>query len=155
MKIQKRKPENTLDLGSKEKSSDLRAFIDTNIFLYAIELHPEFGKKSEEILRMVDEGVVFGIISSLVLMEMCWYLESRGKLDELMEAVEVVERSRIEVIEVTGDDVSKATEWKTMYSGVDLNDLVNYCIMNRLNLRDIFTNDSHFQQLPDITPHFT
>lgn len=37
---------------------------------------------------------------------------------------------------------------------MDLNDLVNYCLMKRLGVEDIYTNDQHFKQLPDISPHF-
>jgi hypothetical protein len=47
-----------------------------------------------------------------------------------------------------------AAKLKQVYKGVDLNDLVNYSIMRRLGLQDVFTNDSHFQQLPDIVPRF-
>ena len=49
-----------------------------------------------------------------------------------------------------GADVADAIELGPDYLGVDLNDLVNYCVMRRLGLRDIFTNDSHFNRLPGI-----
>ena len=148
-------PGSMLGLGLRGRLSDLRAFIDTNILVYAMETHPEFGGRAGEVLRMVDSGEVSGVVSSLVLLEMCWYLESRGRVDEMRNAVGVVEGSRVEVVDVAGRDVSRAAELKTVYKSVDLNDLVNYSVMRRLGLRDVFTNDSHFEQLPDIVPRFT
>jgi len=87
-------------------------------------------------------------------LEMCWYLESKGRVDEMNKAVGIVEDSRLRVAEVSGADVADAVEWRPDYLGVDLNDLVNYCVMRRLGLKDIFTNDSHFKNLPDIALHF-
>jgi len=133
----------------------LKAFIDTNILIYAMERHPEFGEKAGELLEMVDNGEVSGFVSSLVLLEMCWYLESKGRVDEMKKAVEVVDGSRLQVVDVTGTDVTEAVELRPVYKRVDLNDLVNYCVMMRLGVRDVYTNDSHFNQLPDISTHFT
>lgn len=119
-----------------------------------MELHPVFGERAGVILGMVDGGEVSGVVSSLVLLEMCWYLESRGRVDELEAAVGLLEGSRVEVADVTGVDVSQAAKLKTRHRSVDINDLVNYSIMRRLGVCDIFSNDSHFKQLPEITPHF-
>lgn len=132
----------------------MKAFIDTNILIYAMEMHLEFGERASKVLEMVDTGEVSGYTSSLVLLEMCWYLESKGRVDEMKKAVRVVEGSRLQVVEVSGADVAEAIELRPVYKRVDLNDLVNYCIMMRLGLRDVFTNDSHFKQLPDIAPRF-
>jgi len=104
----------------------LKAFIDTNILIYAMERHPEFGEKAGELLEMVDNGEVSGSVSSLVLLEMCWYLESKGRVDEMKKAVEVVDGSRLQVVDVTGTDVTEAVELRPVYKRVDLNDLVNY-----------------------------
>ena len=133
----------------------MEAFIDTNILIYAMEKHSKFGEKAGKVLEMVDNGEVSGLVSSLVLLEMCWYLESKGQIDEMKKAIDVVGGSRLRVVEVTGADVTEATELRPVYKREDLNDLVNYCVMLRLGVRDVFTNDSHFKQLPDISPHFT
>ena len=134
--------------------SELRAFIDTNILIYAMEMHPVFGEKAGEVMGMLDGGELSGYVSSLVLLELCWYLKSKGRLDEMRRAIRVVEGSRLKVAEVTAGDVSGGVELKPEYVGVDLNDLVNYSVMRRLGLRDVFTNDSHFKRLPGIVPHF-
>lgn len=120
-----------------------------------MERHPEFGEKAGEVLEMVDNGEVSGLVSSLVLLEMCWYLESKGRVDEMKKAFDVVGGSRLRVVEVTGADVAEAIELRPVYKSVDLNDLVNYCVMLRLGVRDVFTNDSHFKHLLDISPHFS
>jgi len=130
------------------------AFIDTNIFIYSMEMHPEFGEKAGKVLEQVDKGEVTGYTSSLVLLEMCWYLESKDRVDEMKKAVGIMEESRLRVAEISGADVADAIELRPDYLGVDLNDLVNYSVMRRLGLKDIFTNDSHFNRLPGIVPHF-
>jgi predicted nucleic acid-binding protein len=48
--------------------------------VYAMELHPNFGARSIEILEQVDRGLIKGYISSLVLMEVCGYMEASGKI---------------------------------------------------------------------------
>jgi predicted nucleic acid-binding protein len=56
----------------------LAFFIDTNILIYAMRLHPTFGTRSVEILEQVDRNKINGYTSSLVLMEICWYMEASG-----------------------------------------------------------------------------
>jgi predicted nucleic acid-binding protein len=113
-----------------------------------------FGQRSREILEMVDRGEVAGVISSLVQLEICWYLESRGRVDDMSTVIHVLQESRLEYVDVIGGDVSEAVELKQARRDIDLNDLVNYCVMRRLGVSDIFTNDKHFTQLVDINPLF-
>jgi predicted nucleic acid-binding protein len=79
---------------------------------------------------MVYRGDISGYISSLVLMEICWYLESKNKVDALRDVINVIEESRITVAEVTGNDVSQAVELKRLKKNIALNDLINYIIMS-------------------------
>ena len=133
----------------------MNAFIDTNILIYAMERHPEFGEKAGKVIEMVDNGEVSGLVSSLVLLDICWYLESKEQVDVMKRVIDVLDESRLRVVEVTGADVAEAVELRPVYKNVDLNDLVNYCIMVRLGVRNVYTNDSHFNQLPDNSPHFS
>ena len=131
-----------------------KAFIDTDVLIYAMELHPEFGLRSNRIMYMVDRGDVRGVVSSLVLLEVCWYLEARSRLDALERIIYVLEGSRLELVDVTVGDISGAALLKQDYREIDLNDLVNYCAMKRLGVEKIYTNDRHFDQLPGVNPEF-
>ena len=87
----------------------MKAFIDTNVLVYALERHPRYGEKARMILEKVDAGEVEGVISTLVLMEVCWYLEAGERLDAMAEGVERINRSRVNIVEVSGADVLEAT----------------------------------------------
>jgi predicted nucleic acid-binding protein len=132
----------------------LDAFIDTNILIYAMELHPTFGERALKILEQVDRGSIKGYISTLVLLEVCWYIEASGNIDEMKNALENIEDSRLETIEVQHSDITGAVELKTDHKEIDLNDLVHYQVMKRRGITDVFTNDSHFKILEDIRSHF-
>mgnify|MGYP006293635885 CR=1 FL=1 len=119
-----------------------------------MELHPTFGARSLEILEQVDRGFIKGYISSLVLMEVCWYMEASGKIDEMRGSVEIVKDSRLEIIELQQSDITGAVEVKPNHREIDLNDLINYHVMRRLGITNIYTNDSHFKRLTDIKTHF-
>jgi predicted nucleic acid-binding protein len=132
----------------------VKAFIDTNVLVYALERHPRYGEKARMILEKVDAGEVEGVISTLVLMEVCWYLEAGERLDAMAEAVERINRSRVNIVEVSGADVLEATRLKKTFKGVELNDLVNYAVMRRLGVDTVYTNDAHYGRLPDVKPLF-
>ena len=131
-----------------------RVFIDTTILIYAMQMHPKFGSRSKEVLESVDRGDASGVTSNLVQLEVCWYLESRNRVDEMKIAIQILRESRLDLVDVSGVDVSSAVLLKQSRREIDLNDLVNYCLMKRLGVEDIYTNDQHFKQLPDINPQF-
>ena len=53
-------------------------FVETNIFLYVITAHPEFGAIARSILSRIDSGEE-AATSSLVIAEVCAWLEYRKK----------------------------------------------------------------------------
>ena len=131
-----------------------RAFIDTNVILYALEMHPVFGEKAVGVLEMVDKGELDGFVSALVFLEVCWFLESRKRFDEIGLVLDILQGSRLETVPVTGGDVSEAGKLKWRFPMVDVNDLVNLCVMRRFELRTIYTNDKHFDRFTDVNPVF-
>jgi len=130
------------------------ALIDTNILVYAMELHPNFGARSIEILEQVDRGLIKGYISSLVLMEVCRYMEASGKIDEMRNSLSIVEDSRLEIIELQHYDITGAVDIKPHNMEIDLNDLINYQIMRRRGITNIYTNAYLFKKLESIKTHF-
>ena len=131
-----------------------KAFIDTNVILYALEMHPLFGERAVRVLEMVDRGKMVGFVSALVHLEICWFLESRKKFDEIGVVFDVLQKSRLETVPITGVDVFEAGKLKQQFPMVEVNDLVNLCVMRRLGLTTIYTNDKHFNRFRDINPVF-
>ncbi|MCW4050821.1 MAG: type II toxin-antitoxin system VapC family toxin [Candidatus Bathyarchaeota archaeon] len=132
----------------------MKAFIDTNVFIYALEEHPRFGEQSSLILGRVDSGEVEGVVSTLVLMEVCWFLEAGNRVEAMEYAINQIINSRLLIVDVTGSDVLDAVRLRREYVAIDLNDLINYRVMMRLGLKNIFSNDAHFRRLPGVEPRF-
>ena len=119
-----------------------------------MELHPAYSEIAAKILGMVDSGELDGVTSSLVVLEICWYLESRERLREMQLAINLITGSKILIEEPNLQDIKGAVKDKTEYAGIDLNDLINYNVMKRQGLEIIYTNDSHFQRLPGLITMF-
>ena len=50
-------------------SAHKRVLIDTNVWLYHLEGHAEFGHAASQLLRAVERGTIEGIVSEITLME--------------------------------------------------------------------------------------
>jgi len=119
-----------------------------------MELHPTHSEAAGRILDMVDSGGLDGYTSSLVILEICWYLESRERLREMQEAIDLITGSKIRITEPGLQDIKQAVKDKTEYAGIDLNDLINYYLMRRQGLEVIYTKDPRFQRLPGLVTMF-
>lgn len=132
----------------------MKGFIDTNIFIYTLEKHPVFGVKSKKILERVDTTEIQGYTSTLVVKEICWYLEADKKFQKMVEVVERILKSQIKIIPVSPSDILEATKLKQKFTDTELKDLINYTIMKRTSIKSTFTNDEHFDKLPAIKRTF-
>ena len=57
-------------MGIKEAlSAYQRIALDTNLFIYAFEQHPEYGEPVKTILEQIEQGVVTGTASTITLTE--------------------------------------------------------------------------------------
>jgi predicted nucleic acid-binding protein len=119
-----------------------------------MESHQKWGEQANQVLEKVDTGKDEGYISTLVLLEICWYLEAKRNYLMMKEILEKLTQSRLTILQVNVSDIHNATEIKTKYKSIELNDLINYRIMKREGLKDIYTNDAHIKKLPKIKTHF-
>ena len=132
----------------------MKAFIDTNIFIYALEKHPQFGIKSKNILGRVDTAEIQASTSTLTLKEICWYLEADKKFPEMREAMKKILNSQIKIIQISPSEILKAAQLKQRFPHIEINDLINYTIMKRNQISTVFTNDRHFDKLSDVKRTF-
>jgi|Deesub1362A_J573_1020465.scaffolds.fasta_scaffold01653_19 predicted nucleic acid-binding protein len=124
---------------------DRRKFVDTNIFLYAIQANPEFGKRSKEILKRVDEGEK-AVTSLINLAEICWWLEKHGSRDKIEEELRLINSIlNLEIIPVTTDDLLLAAKFVKEYS-IDFNDCISLAVMKRMKISTICSNDRDFDR---------
>jgi len=118
----------------------LTSFVDTNIFIYALSDHPRLGQTSRNILQRIEDGEE-AITSTLVLCEVAWVLEARGRQGDIKEALEkILSYVTIKVAPVQADDLLVGATYMAQY-GLDFNDAVNLAIIERTGATKVYTND--------------
>jgi len=128
----------------EEEAGEVR-FVDTNIFLYVIQAHPEFGEKSKEILERIDMGEE-AITSLLNIAEVCWWMEKHGKKDRIEDELRLINSIlNLKIISPTIDDFLLAARYVRDYS-IDFNDCVSLAVMKRFDVNTIYSNDRDFDK---------
>ncbi len=130
-----------------------RAFLDSNVPLYAVGSAHRLREPCRAVLRAVGDGDLEGVTSTEVLQEVLHkLLEARGRGDsralgaydrfaELMEP----QTKPVEPI-----DLSRARALAETHTRLPARDLVHLAVMERHGLDAIVTADRHFDGLPGI-----
>jgi len=122
-------------------------FIETNIFLYVITAHPEFGPRAKRILERIDSGEE-AVTSSLVIAEVVAWLEYQGKKPEVDTFLDAVESyPTLQKSETTYGDELRAREMRRSYPRLEFFDRVYLAQMERLKVREIYSNDRGFDRV--------
>jgi len=115
-------------------------FVDTNVFIYAVTVHPRFGEKARGILQRIEEGEE-AITSTLVLCEVAWVLEAMGKQSMIKPTLEkILSYDSLRVVEFDEDDLLVGAN-NMVVNNVDFNDGVNVAIMLRFGVSEVYSND--------------
>jgi predicted nucleic acid-binding protein len=125
-------------------------FVETNIFLYVITAHPQFGPIAKRILERIDSGEE-AVTSSLVIAESCAWLEyskRKADVDTFLDAVESY--PSLVKCETTYADELRAKELQRPYPRLEFFDRVYVAQMERLELTEIYSNDRAFDRVRKI-----
>ena len=115
-------------------------FVDTNVFIYAITGHPKFGETAKAILKRVEDGENT-VTSTLVLCEVAWVLEAMGRQGDIKATLEMIlSYDNLDVADFDADDLLVGANHTAIYH-MDFNDGVNVSIMERLNVKEVYSND--------------
>jgi predicted nucleic acid-binding protein len=118
----------------------LKRFVDTNIFVYALTGHPEFGEVAKNVLERIEAGEK-AATSTLVLCEVAWVLEAMGRQSEIKPTLEkILSYATLEVLEFDEDDLIVGANNMLTYQ-IDFNDAVNAAIMERHGINEVYSND--------------
>ena len=127
----------------------MRAFVDSNIFVYAAQSHPKFGAACKKIIADI-ESKKFEAVTSVI---------------NIAESVEVIERNSNRKIALTAlelllalpmdiEDVAKEHAVDAQYvfstSKANYSDTVFVSIMKEKFIDTIITNDSHFESIKGV-----
>ena len=116
-------------------------FVDTNVFIYAMTGHPEFGETARAILERIEKGEN-AFTSTLVLCEVAWVLEAMGRQADIKPTLEkILSYNTLEIIGFDEDDLLVGAQ-NTIKYRLDFNDGVNLAIMMKTGLTDAYTNDT-------------
>lgn len=123
-----------------------RSFVDANIFLYAIQGHPEFGKTSKRVLKRIDEEEE-AATSIVTLAEVCWWLEKHRQVSNMHEQIKLIlSIFNLDVVQITQEDFLKGSELIGELE-IDFNDCLNLAVMGRLEIDKVYSNDSDFDKV--------
>ena len=115
-------------------------FVDTNVFIYALTAHPQFGTTAKRILERIEKGEAT-LTSTLVLCEVAWVLEAMGKQGDIKPTLEkILSYKTLEVADFSEDDLLMGANNMTT-ENLDFNDGVNLALMIRLGVSEIYSND--------------
>jgi len=115
-------------------------FVDANVFIYTLTAHPRFGKVARSILERIEEGES-AVTSTLVLCEVAWVLEAMGRQGDIKPTLEKILSYRsLEVVDLSSDDLLMGAN-NMSSQGIDFNDGVNFVLMMRLGISEVYSND--------------
>jgi len=122
-----------------------RRFVDTNVFIYAMQGHPEFGEVSKKILERIDGGEK-AVTSLMNIAEVCWWLEKHKMEEKIEEKVKLI--SSIFCLEIAPLELSDFMEASRLVKKyrMDFNDCLSIALMKRMNIDTIYSNDRDFDK---------
>lgn len=131
----------------------MRRFVDTNLFIYLITGDPEFYGTSKKVLERIEKGEKT-ITSTLVIDELCIFLEIHGKVYEIPEVIASI-RSYIhmQIVPFSIDEMAKASNFIQKHK-VDWHDALIAVIMKKHGITEIYSNDAHFDRIEGIKRFF-
>lgn len=110
------------------------------MFVYALTGHREFGEVAKNILHRIEAGEA-ALTSTLVLCEIAWVLEAMGKQGGIKSTLEkILSYNSLEVVDFDKEDLVVGANNMSAY-GIDFNDAINVAIMERKEIREVYSND--------------
>jgi predicted nucleic acid-binding protein len=126
-------------------------FIDSNVFIYHIDRNPVFGGTSREILQRVERGEET-VTSTLVLEEVFIHVEQEYSPQDIPSVLySILSYVPLRIIPYTVEDMLRATEilGEAGFT-VDWDDAIIAAVMERLGIKEIYSNDHHFDKIPSV-----
>lgn len=128
----------------------MRAFLDTNIFLYAAgQAHPQ-REACVRVLRRVADGTLEATANSEVLQEILYVLVRRGRGDDGVALVRHVADLFPDLLPVTSEDMRRACDLIVRYPKLPVRDAVHAATMLGSGLEHVISVDEDFDQVREI-----
>ena len=121
----------------------MRVFIDSNIFVYAAQAHPEFGESCKRILEDIESGRLEAVTSALNIAEVAEVVDRNVDRKAAINVVELLLALPMGIEDVVKEHDIDAL---SIFSNSKANyfDTVFVAVMKEKFIDTIITNDSHF-----------
>ena len=128
----------------------MRAFLDTNVFLYAAgESHPE-REACARVLRKVADGTLDATVNTEVVQEILYVLVRRGRRKEAVTLARHVTELFPDLLPVTREDMLSACALIQRYPRLPARDAVHAATMLRHGLKHVISVDTDFDQVREL-----
>jgi len=118
----------------------MKRFVDTNVFVYCVMDHPQFGERAKRILNRIEQGEE-AVTSTLVLCEVSWVLEAMGKQGVIKSTLEkIFSYKTLEIVGFEAEDFFVGANNMQLY-GIDFNDGLNVAVMTKIGVFEAYSND--------------
>ncbi|MGH9364669.1 MAG: type II toxin-antitoxin system VapC family toxin [Thermoanaerobaculia bacterium] len=128
----------------------MRAFLDTNVFLYAAGVSHPAKEPCARVLRRVAEGSLDATINSEVVQEILYVLARRGRREDGVVLARHVASLFTDLLPVTREDVLGACDLVQKYPKLSVRDAVHAASMLRNGLKRVISVDADFDQIREI-----
>lgn len=121
--------------------------IDTNVFIYHFQQHPEFNSLSEKLFNLLAYNKIQAITSIITLIELLAYKESSQKIKTLRE--EFLSTPNLITMDINQEIGFSAAEIRREY-GFRLPDALQLATCMHANAKAFITNDSGLKSFKKI-----
>jgi len=126
----------------------LKVYLDSNIFVYSMFAHPQFGKACKSILDDVENGVLEGVVSQLVPVEVM-SVAVRHDPSEATTAITAIYSLPLQIMNVGQTVLSLACKLASKYS-ISGYDAVHIATALNSGTENIISNDGLLSRVHEI-----
>ena len=128
----------------------VRAFLDTNVFLYAIGAESPHRGPCRDVLAAIGKGEIDAVTSSEVLQELLHLRTRRVSLHDGIQAARSAAAMVAEVLPVRGDDVLAACKILEKHPQMSARDALHVAVMKASRVHILISVDKDFDAVKDI-----
>ncbi|HDI42156.1 PIN domain nuclease [Candidatus Bathyarchaeota archaeon] len=131
-------------------------FIDSNIFIYVLTADPHYGFRAKEILKAVEKGEK-AATSTLNLIQVCSYLRWKRRAEIIPVFLSLIwSLPTLIIYQITMNDFIRFQRIQRIFNlpWSMWDDILIAAQMERLGIKEIYSNDRDFDKIPWITRIF-
>ncbi len=123
----------------------MRVFVDSNIFIYAVQAHPDFGEACKKIIEDIESGKIEAATTVLNIAEVAEVIDRNVSRKAALNVTELLLSLPMNI-----EDVVKEHEVHALSifaaSRANYFDTIFIAVMKEKFIDTIITNDSHFEK---------